>query len=54
MPHQRKQKLVNGAVRRKSGAKIVDRSRSHYFIDHHNVLFYGFREIVGSCPAKDE
>jgi hypothetical protein len=42
-----------GSAKKRSN-KIVAGSHSHYFIYHHNVLFYAIRKIVGAASCRDQ
>jgi hypothetical protein len=43
---------IGSAKNRRS--KIVAGSHSHYFVYHHNVLYYAFKEIVGAASCRDQ
>jgi hypothetical protein len=42
-----------GSVKKRRD-KIVTGSHSHYFFNHHNILYDAFREIVGAASYRDQ
>jgi hypothetical protein len=41
-----------GSVKNR-GDKIVAGSHSHYFFNHHDILYDAFREIVGAASCRN-